>query len=112
MAEISIDQFAAVNMRVGRVIRTADFPQARKPAYKLWIDFGELGIRQSSAQLTRRYSREALEGRLVVAVVNLAPRQIADFRSEVLVLGAVDGTGDVILLQPDDGGVTLGARIA
>ena len=112
MAEITIDQFAAVDIRIGRVVRTDDFPKARKPAYKLWIDFGELGIRQSSAQLTHRYTREALEGRLVVAVVNLPSRQIADFRSEVLVLGAVDGAGDVILLQPDQEGATLGARIA
>jgi tRNA-binding protein len=112
MGEISIDQFAAVDIRVGRVVRAADFPKARKPAYQLWIDFGELGIRQSSAQLTRRYERATLEGRLVVAVVNLPPRRIADFRSEVLVLGVVDGEGDVILLRPDQEGVTPGARIA
>src|SRR5262245_45730577 len=110
MNEITIDQLGAVDIRVGRVVRTADFPKARKPAYQLWIDFGELGVRQSSAQLTHRYRRETLEGRLVVAVVNLPPRQVADFRSEVLVLGAVDGTGDVVLLQPDHDDVALGAR--
>jgi len=112
MDEITIEQFAAVDIRVGRIVRAADFPKARKPAYKLWIDFGELGIRQSSAQLTRRYGWEELEGRLVVAIVNLPPRQVADFRSEVLILGAVDGAGDVVLLRPDQDDVALGARIA
>jgi tRNA-binding protein len=111
MGEITIEQFTAVDIRVGRVVRTADFPKARKPAYKLWIDFGELGVRQSSAQLTHRYQREALEGQLVVAVVNLPPRQVADFRSEVLVLGAVGSGGDVILLRPDQD-AAVGARIA
>lgn len=111
MGEIALDQFMAVDIRVGRIVRADEFPKARKPAYKLWIDFGELGIRQSSAQLTQRYRREDLPGRQVVAVVNLRPRQIADFRSDVLVLGAVDAGGDVILLQPDQD-AARGARVA
>jgi tRNA-binding protein len=108
---ITIEQFAAVDMRVGRVVRSEDFPEARKPAYKLWIDFGELGVRQSSAQLTKRYARADLDGRLVIAVVNLPPRRIAGFQSEVLVLGAIGPEGDVILLEPDQPAV-VGARIA
>ena len=108
---ITVEQFAAVDMRVGRIVRTEEFPEARKPAYKLWIDFGELGVRQSSAQLTKRYARAALERRLVIAVVNLPPRRIAGFQSEVLVLGAVGPDGDVILLEPDHE-AALGARIA
>ncbi|HEX5387706.1 MAG TPA: tRNA-binding protein [Gemmatimonadales bacterium] len=101
MPRIPFEHFAAVDMRVGRVVRAEDFPRARKPAYKLWIDFGPLGMRQSSAQLTNRYQRGELEGRLVVAVMNLGPRQVADFRSDVLVLGAMGPGGDVILLEPD-----------
>jgi tRNA-binding protein len=108
---ITIEQFAAVDMRVGRVVRSEEFPEARKPAYKLWIDFGELGVRQSSAQLTKRYARADLDGRLVIAVVNLPPRRIAGFQSEVLVLGAIGPEGDVILLEPDQPAV-VGARIA
>jgi tRNA-binding protein len=97
-------------MRVGRVVEVQEFPEARKPAWKLTIDFGpELGRRRSSAQVTN-YGREQLEGRLVVAVVNFPPRQIGPFRSEVLCLGASDEHGDVILLAPDDD-VPLGARI-
>lgn len=111
MSTISIDDFAAVDMRIGRVVRAEDFPAARKPAYKLWIDFGALGTRHSSAQLTRRYRPETLEGRLVVAVVNLPPRRIADFTSEVLVLGAMEAPDDVVLLRPDEG-ATPGAKIA
>jgi len=109
---VSVDEFAAVDMRVGRIVRAEEFPAARKPAYKLWIDFGELGTRQSSAQLTRRYTPEALEGRLVVAVVNLPPRRIAGFRSEVLVLGAMATPEDVDLLAPDDENAAPGTRIA
>jgi tRNA-binding protein len=97
-------------MRVGRIVEAEDFPEARKPAWKLTIDFGEeLGTRRSSAQVTN-YPREALRGRRVVAVVNFPPRQIGPVRSEVLVLGASDEQGRVILLAPD-ADVPLGARI-
>jgi tRNA-binding protein len=108
--EISFDQFLAVDMRVGRVLAVDEFPEARKPAWKLTIDFGpELGTKRSSAQITN-YAREELEGRLVVAVVNFPPRQIGPFMSEVLVLGASDTEGRIILLHPDTE-VPLGARI-
>ena len=108
--EASFEQFMAIDMRVGRVTRVEDFPEARKPAWKLFIDFGpELGEKRSSAQVTN-YAREELEGRHVVAVVNFAPRQIGPFRSEVLVLGASDEEGRVILLAPDSD-VPLGARV-
>jgi tRNA-binding protein len=108
--EASFDQFLAIDMRVGRITRVEDFPEARKPAWKLFIDFGpELGEKRSSAQITN-YDRQELEGRRVVAVVNFAPRQIGPFRSEVLVLGASDEEGRVILLAPDTE-VPLGARI-
>jgi tRNA-binding protein len=106
--EIDFGQFLAVDMRVGRVIAVEDFPEARKPAWKLSIDFGtEIGVKRSSAQITN-YAREELEGRLVVAVVNFPPRQIGSFMSEVLVLGVPDEAGEVVLLRPDlkvpDGG--------
>ncbi len=107
---IVYDDFAAVDMRVGRVVAVEDFPEARKPAWKLTIDFGEeIGTKRSSAQITN-YAREELEGRLVVAVVNFPPRRIGPFSSEVLVLGASDEAGDVILLGPG-AEVPLGARI-
>lgn len=110
-AEIDFDQFLAVDMRVGRVTEVEDFPEARKPAWKLTIDFGpEIGTKRSSAQI-KNYSREDLEGRLVVGVVNFPPRQIGPFSSEVLVLGALDDDKGVILLRPDDE-VALGDRIA
>jgi tRNA-binding protein len=108
---ITYDHFAAVDMRVGRIVRAEPFPEARNPSYRLWIDFGELGERQSSAQLTRRYDPETLVGRQVIAVVNLGARRIAGFRSEVLVLGAIDGAGDVALLSADEL-VMPGQRIA
>ncbi|MBO8129262.1 MAG: tRNA-binding protein [Peptococcaceae bacterium] len=108
---ITIDDFKKVDMRVGRIIKVEDFPKARKPAYKLYIDFGkELGVKKSSAQITKLYRREDLEGRLVIGVVNFPPRQIADFMSEVLVLGVDDGKGGVILLQPDRD-APLGVRV-
>jgi tRNA-binding protein len=109
--ELSWEQFEAVDMRVGRITRAEDFPEARVPAYKLEIDFGpEIGIRRSSAQITN-YDRAGLEGRLVVAVVNFPPKQIGPARSEVLVLGAVSKEGVVRLLEPDEG-AQLGERIA
>jgi len=107
---IAYDDFAKVDMRVGRIVAVDDFPEARKPAWKLTIDFGpEIGTKRSSAQITE-YSREELEGRLVVAVVNFPPRQIGPFMSEVLTLGVSGADGRVILLQPD-ADVPLGARI-
>jgi tRNA-binding protein len=107
---IDYDDFAKVDMRVGRVVTVEDFPEARKPAWKLTIDFGdEIGVKRSSAQITN-YSREELEGRLVVGVVNFPPRQIGPVRSEVLVLGASDAEGHVILLGPGSD-VPLGSRI-
>ena len=107
---IDFGQFLAVDMRVGRIVKVEDFPEARKPAWKLTIDFGpELGEKRSSAQITN-YMREELEGSLVMAVVNFPPRQIGPFMSEVLTLGASDESGRVILLQPD-ADVPLGARI-
>ena len=107
---IEFDDFLKVDMRVGRVLAVEDFPEARKPAWKLTIDFGEeIGVKRSSAQITN-YLREQLKGRLVVAVVNFPPRQIGPVRSEVLCLGASDEEGRVILLAPDSP-VPLGARI-
>jgi tRNA-binding protein len=107
---IDIADFQAVDMRVGRIVAVEDFPEARKPAWKLTIDFGaEIGVKRSSARIAN-YTREQLDGRLVVAVVNFPPRQIGPVRSEVLVLGAIDTAGDVILLGPDVD-VPLGARI-
>ena len=108
---IDWEDFERVDMRVGRVLEAEPFPEARNPAIKLRIDFGPLGIRQSSAQITRHYTPEALVGRLVVAVVNFPPKRVAGFRSEVLVLGAMPGPGDVVLLAPDLD-VPLGTRIA
>jgi tRNA-binding protein len=111
MAEITWDDFSKVDMRVGRVLEVEDFPEARKPAWKLRIDFGPaLGVKRSSAQITN-YAREDLEGSLVVGVVNFPPRQIGPVRSEVLVLGAVEDDGTVTILRPV-GDPPLGSRIA
>ncbi|TMM00005.1 MAG: tRNA-binding protein [Actinobacteria bacterium] len=111
MPEIGFDDFVAVDMRVGRVVDVEEFPEARKPAWKLRIDFGpELGVKRSSARITN-YTRDQLEGSLVVAVVNFPPRQVGPVRSEVLVLGAVEDDGTVIVLRPD-GDATPGSRIA
>lgn len=107
---VSFEHFAQVEIRVGQIVKVEDFPQARKPAYKLWIDFGGLGIKQSSAQITKRYTKESLEGRLILAVTNFPPKQVADFRSEVLVLGVVLANDDVVLIKPDQN-VPLGERV-
>ena len=102
--------FEKVDIRVGVVTDAKPFPEARKPAYRLWIDFGPLGVKRSSAQITAHYRPEALVGRQVIAVVNFPPRQIGPFVSDVLVLGAYDDAGEVVLLRPDSS-VTPGARI-
>jgi tRNA-binding protein len=108
---IEYPDFEKVDMRVGRIVSVEDFPEARRPAWKLRIDFGpEIGEKRSSAQITN-YTREQLEGRLVVAVVNFPPRQIGPVRSEVLVLGAVADDHPVLLLEPDEGS-RPGDRIA
>ena len=110
MGELTYAQFDQVEMRVGRITRAEDFPRARKPAYKLWIDFGDLGIKKSSAQLTVLYTKEELIGRLIVAVTNFPPRQVADFMSEVLVLGVPGTNGEVVLLMPEQD-VPQGGRV-
>lgn len=101
MTTITYDEFEQVEIRVGKVIKVEDFPQARKPAYKLWIDFGELGIKKSSAQITKLYQPEDLIERQILAVTNFPPRQVANFISEVLVLGVLLEDGAVALIQPD-----------
>lgn len=108
---IEFADFEKVHMRVGRVERAEAFPEARKPAIKLWIDFGpDLGIRKTSAQLTVHYTPDTLVGRRVIAVTNFPPRQIGKFMSEVLVLGVPDENGAVVLLEPDQD-VPLGGRV-
>jgi len=108
---ISFEDFLQTDMRVGKITDAQEFLKARKPAYKLLIDFGpELGIKKSSAQITHYYRPEQLIGRLVIAVVNFPPRQIADFMSEVLVLGLPDSEGHIVLLHPDID-VPLGGRV-
>jgi tRNA-binding protein len=102
--------FERVDMRVGVVVDAQPFPEARRPAFRLWIDFGELGVKRSSAQITERYAVSELVGRRVIAVVNFPPKQIGPFVSEVLVLGAYDDAGHVILLRPDFD-VTPGSKI-
>jgi tRNA-binding protein len=109
MSEISWSDFERVDMRVGTIVRVEPFPEARKPAYKLWIDLGPLGERRSSAQITDRYRPEELLGRQVVCVVNFPPKRIGPFVSEVLVLGAY-ANHTVVLLRPDQA-VELGSRI-
>jgi tRNA-binding protein len=108
---ISYDDFTKVDIRVGRIVQVEDFPQARKPAYKLRIDFGpELGIKRSSAQITSHYTKEELVGRQVIAVVNFPPKQIGPFISEVLTLGVPDSEGRVVLLSPTQD-VPLGGKM-
>jgi tRNA-binding protein len=110
LSHITYDDFLKVDIRVGRIVQVDDFPKAKKPAYKLRIDFGELGVKASSAQIVKHYNKEDLLDNLVLAVVNFPPRQIADFYSEVLTLGVTLGEGDVVLVHPDRE-VPLGSRI-
>ncbi len=102
MSEITFDDFLKVDIRKGTVVQAEPYPEARKPAIKLWVDFGpELGVRKSSAQITAHYTPEGLVGRAVLAVVNFPPRQIGKFMSEVLVLGLSDADGDIVLITPE-----------
>jgi tRNA-binding protein len=108
---ITYAEFEQVDMRVGRIVRAEPFPEARKPAFKLWIDFGaEIGEKRSSAQITKHYDPEGLIGRLVLAVVNFPPRQIGKVMSEVLVLGLPDTDGEVVLIGPGQD-VPLGGKV-
>jgi tRNA-binding protein len=110
-ARLSYAEFERVDIRVGRIVGVDDFPEARKPAYKLRIDFGgEIGVKKSSAQATKHYSKEALLNRLVVAIVNFPPKQIGPYMSEVLTLGVPDQDGHVVLLVPEQD-VPLGGRM-
>ena len=111
MSEISFDDFLKVDIRVGRIVKAEPYPEARKPAIKLWVDFGPgIGEKKSSAQITAHYAPEELPGKKVLAVVNFPPRQIGKFMSEVLVLGLPDETGEVVLLTPDKD-VPIGGRM-
>jgi len=111
MSEISFDDFLKVDVRVGVVLRAEPFPQARKAAIKLWIDFGdEIGEKKKSAQITAHYRPETLVGKQVMAVVNFPPRQIGKFMSEVLVLGLPDENGEIVLVGPDQT-VPVGGRL-
>ena len=108
---ITFDDFLKVDIRVGQIVRAEPYPEARKPAIKLWVDFGpEIGEKKSSAQITELYDVETLPGRKVLAVVNFPPRQIGKFMSEILVLGVPDEDGRVVLLKPDQD-VPVGVRM-
>lgn len=107
-----IGDFEKLDIRVGRILEAEDFPEARKPAYRLRIDFGpEVGVKRSSAQITEHYTKEELCGRLMLGVVNFPPRRIGPFVSEVLTLGVPDEAGGVVLVAPDEKGAVLGGRL-
>lgn len=111
MTDITFNDFLAVDIRVGVITRAEPFPEARKPAYKLWVDMGsDLGVKKSSAQITVHYDVETLVGRIVMAVVNFPPRQIGPVMSEILVVGVPDTDGEVVLLKPDLD-VPIGGRL-
>ncbi len=111
MDQIQFEDFHRVDIRVGRITEAEPFPEARRPALKLWVDFGpELGTRKTSAQITRHYTPDSVVGRQVLAVVNFPPKQIGKFMSEVLVLGVPDADGEVVLLSPDQE-VPLGGKM-
>jgi tRNA-binding protein len=111
MQQIEYDDFEKVDIRIGRIVDVQEFPEARKPAYKLWADFGpEIGIKKTSAQVTQNYNPETLMGKLVMAVVNFPPRQIGKYMSEILVLGFPDENGNVTLVSPDKN-VPLGGKL-
>lgn len=111
MADITFDDFMKVDIRVGCVVRAEPYPEARKPAIKMWVDFGpDIGERKTSAQVTAHYDTETLVGKHVLAVVNFPPRQIGKFMSEILVLGMPDADGEVVLVAPDHD-VPLGGRL-
>ena len=111
MSDLSFDEFMRVDIRCGQIVRAEPYPEARKPAIKVWVDFGaEIGEKKSSAQITAHYTPEGLVGKRVMGVVNFPPRQIGKFMSEVLVLGVPDEDGEVVLLVPDKN-VPLGGRM-
>lgn len=101
MAQIAWSDFEKVEIRVGTIIKVEDFPEAKRPAYKVWVDFGEFGIKKSSAQIAVLYKKEELIGRQVICVTNFPPKQIANFVSEVLITGFVVKNGDVVLVVPE-----------
>lgn len=108
----SLEDFEKLDIRVGRVVSVNDFPEARRPAYKLVIDFGpEIGLKKSSVQIVTHYSKEELVGRLVLGVVNFPPRQVGHFMSEVLTLGVPDKDGEVVLIKPDDEKAVMGGKM-
>ncbi len=110
MKQISYDYFKKVDIRVGKIIKIEDFPNALNPAYKIWIDFGNFGVKKSSAQITKLYNKKDLINRLIIAIINFPPKQIANFISEVLILGVVVDKDEIVLIQPDRY-VPLGKRI-
>jgi len=110
MTLITCNDFEKVEIRVGKIVKVQEFPKTKKPAYKLWVDFGKLGIEKSSAGITKLYTKDELVGQMIIAVTNLTCRKVADFMSEVLVLGVLQDNNEVVLIQPQRD-VQLGKRI-